>query len=455
MSKSVLIIGGGIAGIEAALNLADYDFKVYLVDNSPSIGGLMARLDKTLPTNDCSICIEAPKMYDVQKHPNINLLTNCEIRRVNGNAGIFKVRLMKKPRFVDEEKCKGCGKCAEACPVSVPDEIDNKIGGLRKLVYIPFPQAVPNYYLIHPDCRYGKMKEDGACVGGCIIDCIQCRECPIALCVKACKEDGGDAVMLWQREELLDLEVNSIIIASGVESFEPPCGLYGYGVYDNVITNLQYERLMNAGGPTQGEIVRPSDGAQAKKIAWMQCVGREKRGGKPEPIHYCSKVCCMIATKQAIVTLEHEANVKAFILHNHLQTNGKGFYDFYRRAKDLGIEYLKGKPSDVFEDPKTKNLTIRFEDLDKGEVEDLEIDLLVLSTGLTPGGSNKRLSRILKVELDEHGFIKEKDPVNAPFETNVKGIFVCGGATGPIDISESVSQAIGASMKAALFGGSK
>jgi heterodisulfide reductase subunit A len=294
------------------------------------------------------------------------------------------------------------------------------------------------------------MKDDGACVGGCIIDCIQCRECPIALCVKACKEDGADAVMLWQREELLDLEVNSIIVASGVESFEPSPGLYGYGIYDNVITNLQYERLMNAGGPTQGEIVRPSDGAHTKRIAWVQCVGREKRGDKPVPIPYCSKVCCMISTKQAIVTLEHESDVKSYILHNHLQTYGKGFYEFYRRAKELGVKYLKGKPSDVFENPKTKNLTIRFEDLDKGTVEDLEIDLLVLSTGLTPGKNNKRLSKILKVELDEYGFIKEKDPINTPFETNVKGIYVCGGATGPIDISESVSQAIGASMKAAL-----
>ena len=157
---------------------------------------------------------------------------------------------------------------------------------------------------------------------------------------------------------------------------------------------------MNAGGPTQGEIVRPSDGAHARRIAWVQCVGREKRGSKPEPIPYCSKVCCMIATKQAIVTLEHEADAKAVVLHNHLQTYGKGFYEFYRRAKGLGVSYLKGKPSDVFEDPKTKNLTIRFEDLDKGEVEDLEIDLLVLSTGLTPVKSNKSLSKILNVELD-------------------------------------------------------
>ena len=455
MANSVLIIGGGIAGIEASLNLADYGFQVYLLDNFPTIGGQMALLDKTFPTNDCSICIEAPKMYDVQKNPNIKILTNCEIRRANRNNGIFNVRVLKKPRFIDEEKCKGCGKCTEVCPVSVPDDIDSKIGGLRKLIYIPFPQAVPNYYLIDPDCRFGKKKDDGACVGGCIIDCIQCRECPIALCVKACKEEGGDAVMLWQREELLDLEVNSIIVASGIDSFKPPCGLYGYDVYDNVITNFQYERMMNAGGPTQGKIIRPSDGAHAKRIAGIQCVGREKRGDKPEPIPYCSKACCMIATKQTIVTLEHESNVKAYILYNHLQTYGKGFYEFYRRAKELGVKYVKGKPSDVSEDPKTKNLTIRFEDLDKGKVEDLELDLLVLSTGLIPRKSNKRLSKILKIDLDEYGFFKEADPINTPFETNVKGIYVCGGATGPIDISESVSQAIGASVKVVLTGGAK
>jgi heterodisulfide reductase subunit A len=443
-SESVLVIGGGIAGIEAALNLADYGLYVYLLEDSPSIGGLMARLDKTFPTNDCSICIEAPKMYEVQKHPNIKLLTNCEVRRVKGKAGYFIVRINRKPRFVDEEKCKGCGKCSEVCPVSIPDEMDGKITGERKLVHIPFPQAVPNSYLVDNACRYGKMKEKGACIGECLIDCIQCRECQIAKCVVACKEEGADAVLLWQQAKPLDVQVRSIIVATGNHSFEPPEGLYGYGKYDNVITNLQFERLMNAGGPTEGDIVRPSDSEHPKNIAWIQCVGRENRIGVP----YCSKVCCMISTKQTIITKEHDSDLNCVVFNNHLKTYGKGFHEFYTKSKEHGVRYVLGKPSDVYEDPKTKKLTLRYEDMVKGKVEDLEVDILVLSTGLVPSSRNKRLSKILKIDLDENGFFMEKDPVNSPLQTKVDGIFLCGGATGPIDISESVAQAEAASLLA-------
>jgi len=447
MSDAILIIGGGIAGINAALNAADYGNKVYLVDDTASIGGMMARLDKTFPTNDCSICIESPLMYEVDNHPNIEILANTEVRRVKKDNGVFNVRLIKKARFIDEEKCTGCGSCVEACPVSIPDELDGKIGGMRKLVYIPFPQAVPNTAMLDPDCRFGKMRDNGACIGGCLVDCSQCRECPIALCVRACEKEGKNAVVLWQSNRNLDIEVKSIIVATGIRDAKPPDGLYGYNQYENVITNTQFERLMNAGGPTEGRIIRPSDKGHAKKIGWIQCAGRGlAQGGVP----YCSKVCCMVATKQTIITKEHDSSVDTTVYYNDLKAYGKGFWEFYQKAADNNVRYVRARPYDVFEDPETKNLTLRYENLDTGEINEDEVELLVLSTGLVPSDRNERLAKVLKIELDRIGFFKEADPLRAPLETSIEGIFVCGGATGPIDISESVVQATAASMKAVL-----
>jgi heterodisulfide reductase subunit A len=446
MPDSVLVIGGGIAGIEAALNLADYGLKVYLCDDDTSIGGLMARLDKTFPTNDCSICIEAPKMYEVQMHPNIELLTHSYVRKIKGSAGKFKVTIVKKARFVDDEKCKGCGKCAEACPVIIPDDLDGKIGGVRKLVGVAFPQAVPNTYFVDDRCRFGKMNDKGACVGRCIVDCSQCRECQIAQCVVACRKEGAEAVVLWQKDKRVKIEVQSIVVATGVEPFTPPEGHYGYDRYENVLTGMQFERLMNAGGPTSGEVVRTSDKKHPKRIAWIQCVGREKRVGIP----YCSKVCCMISTKQSIIAKEHDPEVDAVILYNNLKAYGKGFDEFVNRAKEHGVRFVKGKPSDIFEDPGTKNLFVRYEDLDTGKLVDMEADMVVLSTGLIPCTRNEKLAGRLGIDLNERGFFKERDPVNAPLESTVEGIYLCGGATGPIDISESVTQAIAASLKASV-----
>ena len=446
MSESILIIGAGIAGINCALNAAKYGTHVYLVDDTASIGGMMARLDKTFPTNDCSICIEAPQMYEVDNHPNIEILTNTEVRRVKNANGNFQVRLVKKAKFIDEEKCTGCGACMEACPISLPDEMDAKIGGTRKLIYMPFPQAVPNVAVLDPDCRYGKMREKGGCVGGCVVDCSQCRECPIALCVKACQKEGKDAVRLWQANKNLDIEVKSIVVATGIADAKPPTGLHGYNVYDNVLTYLQFERLMNAGGPTAGHIIRPSDKKHAKKIAWIQCAGRGLDHGVP----YCSKVCCMVATKQTIITKEHDASVETTIYYNDLKAYGKGFWGFHRKAIENGVRYVRARPYDVFEDPETKNLTIRYEDLQTGELRNEEVELLVLSTGLVPSERNERLAKILKIQLDRLGYYKERDPLMSPLETDVEGIYLCGGATGPIDISESVVQATAAVMKAIL-----
>lgn len=444
MAEAILVVGAGVAGINCALNGAAYGSKVYLSDDTASIGGMMARLDKTFPTNDCSICIEAPQMYQVDNHPNIEILANTEVRKVKQIPGGFDVTLLKKARFVDEEKCTGCGACVEACPVAVPDQMDGRIRGTRKLISMPFPQAVPNKVIIDPDCRHGRMREQGACVGGCVVDCSQCRECPIALCVKACQKEGKDAVRLWQANQKLQLQVKSIVVASGIMDAKPPHGLHGYGLYDNVITNLEFERLMNAGGPTAGQIIRPSDGKHARNIAWFQCAGRGLAKGVP----YCSKVCCMIAAKQTIITKEHDPSVQATVFYNDLKAYGKNFWEFYQKARGQGVRYVKGRPYDVGEDPETRNLITRYEDLATGEINQETFDLVVLSTGLIASDRNEKLAKVLNIELNESGFFKEKDPLTAPLETEVEGIYLCGGATGPIDIAESVVQAAAAGVKA-------
>jgi heterodisulfide reductase subunit A len=384
-------------------------------------------------------------MYEVTKNPNINLLTYTELRRVKRQQdGTFKVRLRKKPRFVDEDKCKSCGKCVEVCPVTVPDELDGRIGGTRKLISVPIPQAVPNTYVVANECRFGQMFKEGACIGECDVDCIQCRECQIAKCVVACRQEGAEAVLLWQRDEQLDVNVSAIVVAVGLEPMQPPEGLLGFGLVPNVITNLDYERLTNAGGPTTGSIRKPSDGNEPEAVAWIQCAGRDTATGKT----YCSKICCMAATKQAIISKEHSPDIDTYIFYTDLQTYGKGFHEFHARAEASGVKYIRGKPAEVTENPDNGRIILGYEDIRSAEPVELEVDMLVLSVPLIPSERIKKLSKILKLTTDEFGFIKTRDKLTAHAETESEGIFVCGGAAGPIDISESVTSALAASAKA-------
>lgn len=426
MQPSVLIIGGGVAGIQASLDLANRGFRVYLVEKTPSIGGRMAQLDKTFPTLDCSICILAPKMIECARHPNVTLLTYSEVQEAQPLNGGFKVKVIKKPRYVNEDACVGCGKCVEKCPTRVPSEFDMGLG-YRKAIYIPFAQAVPRKMTI--DDKRCLFFTKGVC----------------RVCEKLC---DAKAIDFNQKPEEIILNVSAIIVATGFDLFDVRAiSEYGYGRYKNVLTSLEFERLLCASGPTGGRLVRPSDNLVPRKIVFIQCVGsRSERAETP----YCSSVCCAYATKEAVLIKEHEPKCEVQILYMDLRIFGKGFQEFVNRAeKEYSVKYTQGRPSRIEEDPKTRNLLIRYEDTMEGEIKEIEADLVVLCPALIPRRENEKLSEILKVRLDEYGFFESRDALFGPVETNIPGIFICGYCQGPKDIPESVAQASGAAAKAA------
>jgi len=407
--------------MQASLDLAARGFKVYLVEKSPSIGGRMVQLDKTFPTMDCSICIVAPKMIDCLRSPNIRLLTYSEVQEVSGTAGNFTVKILKKPRFVDEERCTGCGVCAQHCPVEVPNEFDMNLG-VRKAIYIPLPQAVPLKYTIDME------------------NCLQC-----GLCQRVC---GAEAIDFDQQPETISLNVGAVIVATGFELFDPATRTeYGYGRFRNVLISLEFERMLSASGPIGGHIMRFSDGRIPRRIAFIQCVGsRSLKGG----VSFCSSACCMYATKESILIREHEPECEVYIFYNDLKVFGKGFQDFVARAEDeWGVKYVRSLPGEVIEDHKTGDLTLWYEDTTENVTESLGADLVVLCPALIPRASNKELAGILGLELDEYGFFKSKDPQFAPVDTNVSGVLICGYCQGPKDIPESVAQASAAAARAA------
>jgi heterodisulfide reductase subunit A len=417
---AVMVVGAGVSGIQAALDLANSGFKVYLVDKAPAIGGKMAQLDKTFPTNDCSMCILSPKFIECARNPNITIITYAEVESVDGEEGNFKVTLLKKPRYVDEEKCLGCPTCIEYCPVKIPDAYNENLT-LTKCIYIPFAQAVPAIPVIDPThCPY-----------------ILRKECQI--CRPVCK---NKAIDFHQQEKKVEIEVGSIILAPGYEIFQPQIqSEYGYKRFSNVVTSLEFERILSASGPYRGEVKRPSDRKTPKRIAWIQCIGsRDTAVGNT----YCSSVCCMYATKQVILAKDHDSELEATIFHNDIRAFGKGFERYYERAKNTpGVRYIWSKVSILRELPGTKNVVIRFRrNSTDTELSEEEFDLVVLSVGLTSSASIRELADKLSIELNQYGFCNSY-PLS-PIETSRAGIYVSGVFHAPKDIPDSVTMASGA-----------
>jgi len=415
---AVMVVGAGVGGIQAALDAAAAGFKVYLVDKGPAIGGKMAQLDKTFPTNDCSMCILSPKFIECAANPNISIITNTHVEDVKGNAGNFQVQLFQEPSYVDEEKCTGCGTCSEYCPIFVPDVYNESLVN-KKCIHVHFPQAVPAVSVVN--------------AAHCLF--LNRRECQI--CVPTCKSKAIDFHMQPKRTTV---KVGSLILAPGYEIFDPLSqSQYGYHRFSNIVTSLEFERIISASGPNGGEILRPSDGKTPHKIAWIQCVG-----SRDEQSHctYCSAVCCMYATKQVILSKEHHPEIEAVVLHNDIRAYGKGFERFYERAKNMaGVRYQWAKASIVGENKENGNIILRYR-INGSEVKDEQFDLVVLSVGLSPTEGNRELAEKLSIGLNQHGFCES--PAFSPMETSRKGIFSCGVFHAPMDIPDTVTMASGA-----------
>jgi len=410
---AVMVIGGGIGGMQASLDLAESGFFVYLVDTSPTIGGVMAQLDKTFPTNDCSMCIMSPKLVETGRHLNVRILAHAEIDQVEGETGHFEVTVVKKPRYIHPDRCTGCGECAKHCPVSTIDTYNEKMSR-RPAIYLRYPQAVPKVFLIDRE------------------KCIGC-----GLCERVCL---AKAINYGDRLEKEKIAVGSIILAPGYEVFDARLRPeFGYGTFANVVTSLEFERLLSATGPHRGHLLRPSDGTIPERIAFIQCVGSRDTGvGNP----YCSSICCMYATKEAIIAKEHVHFVKPTIFYMDLRAYGKGFDAYYERAKqELGIRFVPSMVSKVREQLKTKNLLVSYVN-EEGKIVEEEFDLVVLSVGVTPSRGTIDMAKRMGVALDEFGFCKTSS--FEPTATSRPGIYVCGAFEAPKDIPETVSQASGA-----------
>jgi len=422
---AILVVGGGIGGIQAALDLAESGYYVYLVEKSPSIGGVMAQLDKTFPTCDCSICILSPKLVECGRHPNIKLITYSEVLTVEGQPGHFRAVILKHARSVNESLCTGCGICQEKCPWSTPSEFEQGLGK-RKAIYVPYAQAIPNMPVIDRKlCAYFLK---GTC----------------RACVKFCPRGAID---LDQVDQTIEVNVGAVIISIGFDEFDPASLFnYGYRKYPNVVTSIEFERILSASGPFSGELVRLSDRKPPKRIAWLQCVGsRDESLGYP----YCSSACCTYAIKQAIVAKEHTpVELEETIFFMDMRTQGKDFDRFYERAKREGVAFVRAKVYEVQEAGSTGNLIVKY----LGENDKLttyECDMVVLSVGFHPSRESIVLAKKLGIQLNPYGFCYTD--MFSPVETSRPGFFVAGVYQGPKDIPETVMQANGAAGRASVI----
>jgi heterodisulfide reductase subunit A len=419
MSDSILVIGGGIAGIQASLDLAEAGARVIMVEKEATIGGKMAVLDKNFPTLDCSICIEAPKMSEVDLHPNIEILALSEVIGLEGEPGDFKVQIRQKQRFVTDE-CTRCDDCVAACPVVLPNEYDSGMAA-RKAIYTPIPQAVPGPYLIDID--------------NCLNDPPNYQPCDH--CSTACLPGCIDFLM--PREEIIDLEVGSVVVAIGYDMLDPhEMREFGFGSHPDILTALEFERLVNSAGPTGGEIIRPSDGEHPESILFVLCVGsRDKRFYR-----YCSRFCCMYSIKHAYQALDHGVD-DVTVMYMDVRAYGKGFDGFWDRTEENGAKFVRGRPSKIFHNG-NGHVNVTYESTKQAKRVTDEYDMVVLANAVTPPESLTRLADSLGIETDEDGFLLATESVGGLVTTTRPGIYAAGCASGPKDIPDSVAEGSGA-----------
>ena len=426
VTKRALVIGGGIAGIQTALDIADAGFPVDIVETKPTIGGKMAQLDKTFPTLDCAACILTPKMVDVAQNEKVRIFSYSEVIEVGGFVGNFEVTIKKRARFVKEDICTGCGACTEKCPQKkVPNEFNLGMDN-RRAIYIPFAQAVPKVATIDPN--YCTMLKTGKC----------------GLCSKVCT---AGAIDYEAKDEFIKEEYGAIVVATGfnpisMDKFDE----YAYSQSKDVVTSLEYERLMNAAGPTQGTLLRPSDGEHPHTIVFVQCVGSRCDACAQKGKEYCSKICCMYTAKHAMLTRDKYPDTDVYVFYIDVRTPGKNFDEFYRRAvEDYGVHYIKGMVGKVT--PEGKKLKVRASDLIGGKQINIDADMVVLAAAIEPDKSARPLATMLTASMDTNDFFTEAHPKLRPVESPTAGVFLSGTCQGPKDIPETVAQAGAAASK--------